>query len=169
MDNIKSFQQYLSESDDYTIYTNTKGGSFWGNRGAGILPIAKSTGRIMVILRSSYVNEPGTWGTIGGKIDDHETLPKTAAAREFEEETQQNPRDLLQVLPLAVYKSPDGTFEYHNFAGVVQDEFVPVLNWESEDYKWITYDELLKLDNKHFGLDYLIKNSKSQIRSLTKS
>lgn len=60
-------------------------GQFWGDQGAGVLPLAKSTGRILLSLRSPYVNEPNTWGIVGGAIDKNEN-PKTAALRELQEE-----------------------------------------------------------------------------------
>lgn len=53
------------------------------------------------------------------------------------------------------------TFEYHNFLTIIEDEFTPKLNWESECYKWVTFDELLKLNKKHPGLELLLKDNNS--------
>ena len=35
---------------------------FWGKAGAGVLPVAESTGQFLVQLRSGRVFEPYTWG-----------------------------------------------------------------------------------------------------------
>jgi len=40
------------------------------------------------------------------------------------------------------------------------------LDWESQGYKWLTYDELKMLNNKHFGLATLLRESSSLIQSI---
>ena len=60
----------------------------------------------------------------------------------------------------------DGSFSYYNFFGIVQKEFSPSLNWETESFKWMTYDELLALPRKHFGLVALLKNSGKELEAL---
>jgi hypothetical protein len=40
---------YIVEGE-YDTYDNISGKRFWGNRGAGVLPICKSTGRILIYL-----------------------------------------------------------------------------------------------------------------------
>ena len=106
---------------------------FWGKRGAGCLFYAKSTGRYLIAHRSSEVEEPETWGTWGGAVDSGESLEK-AAAREAKEETRY--KGELQMKPLWVFKHPSG-FEYHNFLAIVDEEFIPSLNWENQGYKWV--------------------------------
>lgn len=135
---------------------------YWGKAGAGVLPIAKDTGRVLVPLRSRYVNEPNTFGVWGGAVDPGES-PKAAAKREFAEETGY--RGTMKMVPAYTFK--DGDFSYHNFIGLLDSEFEPRLDWENDDYKWLTFDELLKLRPKHFGLEGLIKNSKALIRKYT--
>lgn len=133
---------------------------YWGSIGAGILPFAKNTTRFLVALRSQDVMEGGTWGIWGGKMDleNGEILPKDAALREFKEETDFNGH--IKTIAAYIYNTPDGDFKYYNFIGVLDHEFKPRLNWESDDYKWLTYEELEKLPNKHFGLLALLKKSK---------
>lgn len=157
---IKSYKQFEAED-----FMNKSGEDFWGDMGAGVMPIAKSTGRILVGLRSKYVNEPGTWGCFGGMVDDkdEERDPQMAAMREFEEEAGQE-ADVLEVVPAAVFRSQGGGFEYHNFVCVVKDEFEADLDFETEAAKWVTLDELVRLEDKHFGLEYLMDNSMDIIK-----
>ena len=45
---------------------------FWGRRGAGCVIMAQDTGRFCIAHRSENVEQPGTWGTWGGAIDEGE-------------------------------------------------------------------------------------------------
>ena len=145
-------------------YANDAGEAFWGNVGAGILPISKQTGKILVALRSHAVNEPNTWGAWGGKVDDeHRKDLQGEARREFEEETGYSGH--MDLYPAHVFHSQGGGFEYHNFIGTLDEEFEPKSNWETNDHKWVTWDELALLSPKHFGLKALLKNSGPMIKS----
>lgn len=158
-------RKLLSETD-YSLYTNTKGGKFWGNSGAGVLPICVNTGKILVPLRSKYVNEPRTYGIFGGKTDNDET-PEHAAKRELVEEAGYHGN--YKLIPAYVYKSSDNTFTYYNFIGLVEEEFKPILDWETEAAQWITFEELINLKPKHFGLESLIANSGDLIKKYTEN
>jgi len=160
LDDVHQKGMYVNEAEDYH---NSSGRPFWGDVGAGVLPIAKDTGRVLVGLRSEYVNEPGTYGGFGGKIDDqHEkNNPKLAAMRELHEEAGDE-ADIVSVVPAAIFRSKG--FVYHNFICVVAHEFEPDLDFETESAKWVTLEELMGLDNKHFGLDYLLDNSMELIK-----
>lgn len=61
MDRILSFLLFEKE-----VYSNSKGGKFWGDVGAGVLALCEETKRFLVALRSKDVNEPGTWGPSAG-------------------------------------------------------------------------------------------------------
>ena len=153
---------------------------YWGTAGAGIIPLAEDTGRFLVPLRSSYVNEPHTWGTIGGKLDtldgeegyNDETgrwvemtedpeleEPEDAAQREFEEETGS---DLpVELIALYTFRDPAVGFTYYNFLGLIPEEFEPESNWETDEWAWVTLPELLALEPKHFGLKALLRDEPS--------
>jgi 8-oxo-dGTP pyrophosphatase MutT (NUDIX family) len=150
------FKQYLE-----TVY--------WGNVGAGILPIAKNTGRILLNHRSQHVFEPNTYGVFGGKIDQEEDLnPQAEARREFAEEAGYT--GPIQLIPAYVYKVP--TFTYYNFIGVIPSEFSPNIppehQWETQGWKWLYLDEVLQIEPKHFGLVALLKHSMSIIKKYAK-
>lgn len=151
--------------DSEEIFTNTKGGRFWGNAGAGVFVIAKSTGNVLVPLRSKHVNEPLTWGIFGGKLDGSEK-PIDAAKRELEEEIKYKGK--IEIIPSYIYNSPDKTFTYYNFIGLVEDEFKPTLDWETSRAVWMSYEQLLKLKKKHFGLQALLDNASAQISDIIK-
>ena len=117
---------------------------------------SKSTKRFLVVYRSKYVNEPNCYGVVGGKIDDTEN-PKDAVFREISEEVGYDGN--INLIPLYIFKTKN--FTYHNFLGVIDEEFTPHLDWESDGYKWVTFDELLKIEPKHFGLEKLLNDEES--------
>jgi 8-oxo-dGTP pyrophosphatase MutT (NUDIX family) len=146
---ILNFKSYLKEN------------RYWGNGGAGILLFCSKTKRFLLPLRSSKVKEPHTWGIWGGKIEDDEfDNIEAAAEREFKEETGYTNQIILK--PLYVFK--DGSFEYHNFLGIIEKEFYPKLNWETKTTRWVDLYDLIALENKHFGLVELLKHSLSTIK-----
>lgn len=147
---------------------------FWGNEASGILIIAKDTGRILIGLRSAYVLEPNTWGNFGGAIglNDHgqreeKLSPEENAIKEMSEEVGYYGD--IDLIPAYTFQS--GNFKYYNFIGVVQHEFEvdrSDLNWEVSKVKWVNFNELIDLDNKHFGLQGLLDNSFHIIKKYTK-
>jgi 8-oxo-dGTP pyrophosphatase MutT (NUDIX family) len=153
----------------YDTFQNKSGEKFWGEAGAGILPICTSTGRILVGKRSKYVNEPGTWSGFGGMIDDDDELedPSLAAKRELEEETGYV--EDIKIIPAFVFRSDSGGFVYYNFIGLVDTEYEPeYMDGETDDFKWITLDALEHLHVKHFGLENLLKHSGDIIKKYAK-
>ncbi len=134
------------------------GKDFWGTAGAGVLPLCIKTGRFLLPFRSGYVQEPHTWGVWGGKIDDGEE-PREAVKREVEEEMGYN----IAIKYELIYTYSHGSFKYYNFIGIVTQEFDPELNWETDKFKWVTWDELQKIKPKHFGLEALLKNGENKI------
>ena len=139
---------------------------YFGNRGAGVLPVSRESRKCLIALRSDWVMEPRTWGIWGGKIDDGEVSPKDAALRELFEETGYTGN--VSLYEAYVYK--DKNFQYYNFFGLVDSEFEPDLNWETSDYRWFSFDELMDLEPKHFGLRALLNDKKSLdlLKKLTK-
>ncbi len=162
-EHLKTFEDF--KETEYTVYDNTKGGKFYGDKGAGVLIISKDTGKILVAKRSEEVNEPGTFGIFGGKMEDGET-PKQAAKRELEEESGYEGH--YEIIPAYVFKSDDKTFTYFNFIGLVDAEFEPSYDWETEYAEWISFKEFINIEPKHFGLDALIKNSLNIIKKHSK-
>ncbi len=131
---------------------------FWGAAGAGCIFVARSTGRILLCLRSKDVEEPGTWGNWGGAIDPGES-PEEAVAREATEETgQPGP---FETIPLYVFRK--GSFSYFNYLVVVDDEFTPTppsdQNWETDGHQWCEFGKWPQ--PLHFGLQSLFRDTSS--------
>ena len=164
---ISNYKKFL-ESIGNGGYASYSGGDethqFWGNVAGGVLPYCLKTKRFLMSYRSAYVNEPHTWGIWGGKLDDDEVQSeiKDVVRREFREETGFD-CNCFELVPLYIYQSSDGNFKYYNFLGLFEDEFTPRLDWETEKFKWMTWDELMKLRPKHFGLKELLKKDKDKI------
>lgn len=136
---------------------------FWGRQGAGCLFLARSTGRLLVAHRSWGVLEPDTWGTWGGAIDGTET-PSAAAQREATQECGYEGQ--VELVPLVVFSHPTG-FRYHNFLAIVDEEFEPTLNWESQGYAWAELQGIeSQIGQMHPGLVYLLEHSGAEIASL---
>lgn len=147
------------------LFNNTKGAKFFGDKGSGVLPFNKETKKFLVSFRSKYVNEPNTWNLWGGAIDGDMT-PEDSAKKELHEETGYN--ENIELFSAYVFVAPNDTFRYYNFIGVIENEFTPVLDWETEDYKWVTLEELVKLTPMHYGLKGLLNDIDSMdlIKSL---
>lgn len=155
---MKSFAAWLVENDaDHAAALQATG--FWGKQGAGCIILARSTGRILLPHRSSRVQEPNTWGVWGGAIDSDED-PGRAARREAEEEAGYSGN--ISMIPLSVFSK--GDFRYHNFLAVVDDEFEPRLNWETQDAVWTTLDSLPS--PLHFGLRHVLSTDGAKIRKI---
>jgi 8-oxo-dGTP pyrophosphatase MutT (NUDIX family) len=122
---------------------------------AGVVPYSESTKTFLVGLRSADVDSSNTGAGFGGGVDSGEDLEE-AVMRELEEEIGYY--GSMRLIKGYVYQEPK--FEYHNFIGLVSDEFEPHLNWENDDYQWLTYRELLWIPNKHMGLVKFMDRSK---------
>ena len=110
-------------------------------KAAGSLVYSSSTHRYLFLLRSAdrYTD---TWGIVGGKVEGNESIIN-CLRRETREELGFEPT-VLKTIPIDLFISPDGKFEYHTFVCIVAEEFVPQLNDEHKGYCWTTLDGLPK-------------------------
>jgi 8-oxo-dGTP pyrophosphatase MutT (NUDIX family) len=142
------------EDGDEAHYDALNKTGFFGAQGAGCIAMARTTGRVMLVLRSAAVEQPFTWGNCGGAHHASER-PLDAARRELTEETGYT--GAVQMVPLYVFKKD--SFRYCNFLALVDDEFTPCLGWEADDFTWV---ELGKWpDPLHFGLQALFSDTRS--------
>ena len=102
---------------------------------AGVLFLAKDTGRCLFQLRKAEKRFKNTWGFWGGTLRKKET-PYECILRELEEEIGFVP-ELQKLNPIDVYQSKDKKFYYYSFVYVVDKEFHPILNGESAGYAWV--------------------------------
>lgn len=150
--NIASGLLLESDADHRDALEKT---GFWGKQGAGCLFLAKDTGRFCIAHRSPNVEQPNTWGTWGGAIDSGEN-PKDAVQREVNEEAGYH--GPLELIPLYVFKHTSG-FRYYNFLAVVETEFTPVMDWETQGFEWCKWGEWP--DPLHPGMTLLLKDPRS--------
>tara|TARA_B100000035_G_C20978514_1_gene544324 strand:- start:557 stop:988 length:432 start_codon:yes stop_codon:yes gene_type:complete len=102
---------------------------------SGCIFLSLHTGKILLQQRGSKVKHPNTWGFFGGKSEGNER-PSETLYREIYEELGTLP-NILKVIPLNKFTSPNKKFEYHSFVCVVPKEFIPILNEESNGYAWV--------------------------------
>lgn len=130
---------------------------FFGDKGAaGSLVLSQKTGRLMLQRRSENVQEPGTWGTVGGAIEEGSNPRRAAADEMFEETGYEGP---MRLEPLKVFNTPGGEFSYHNFLTIVDDEFTPWEDHESGGTQWFEFGEWPQ--PLHFGMEKLLADPQS--------
>lgn len=148
-------------------------GHRWGRQGVGVLLTTGS--KILLMLRSSEVLDPGLWGIPGGAVRvDHETGDPedlyAAASNELQEEAglQISPRELRRMqVGETVFK--DGGFRYTTFIVHVPEEFLDKrvrLNWESDESDWIEefqLDELSEMGLLHPGVEFTVNISRDKV------
>lgn len=142
-------------------------GAHWGSAGSGLLLTTGS--RVLLLLRSEEVADPGVWGIPGGAIPrDRRTGermdPLVSAHREAEEELGTVvPR--YEVMGRLVNRAPDG-FVYVTIIGRVTeaqaDALDPPLNWESDDWLWATEEQLNRLD-LHPGVAWVLSEAVDRV------
>jgi len=126
-------------------------------QGAGVLPIAQSSGKILLGMRTE-----GEWAGWGGEAEEGENAQQTAE-REFREETGY--KGVVSLFP--DYIREDSKITFHNFIGIVPDQFAPVINHEHLFADWFSLEELDEL-KKHPGLTALLRHSGSKIERLSR-
>jgi ADP-ribose pyrophosphatase YjhB (NUDIX family) len=127
---------------------------YWGKMGAGAIIFAKDTKRFCLQLRSAFVEQPNTWGTWGGAVDSGMS-PNDSVKKEIAEEASYS--GSIDLIPIYVFR--DKAFSYHNFLGVVEKEFTPLLNWEAQDYRWFEFGEWPS--PLHFGVQSILGDKHS--------
>ena len=160
-----TYKLYFQEDDDDLFDDAEYSDKYWdsGLGAAGCIFISKDTGRILLAHRSGRVLEPHTWGTWGGKVDEGES-PTQAVVREIEEETGYDGQYKLS--HLWTFKDPEAGFQYHNYLVLVNFEFTPKLNWETDNSEWVEWGEWPR--PMHFGLKALLENAGTTIHRIIK-
>ena len=139
----------------------------WGKAGAGILFMCGN--EILLLLRSTHVEEPLTWGIPGGSIagEDYfisqdiksqkvvENFAWQGALKEAWEELGSVPE--CEPFDSVVYE--EGGFTYTTFLVKITSEqksaWAIDLNWENIQWAWFTISELP--GNLHFGVRYVLE------------
>ncbi|HCJ9510197.1 nudix hydrolase [Escherichia phage BF17] len=106
------------------------------NEAVGAIFLSKSTGHMMLNLRSERSTYSNNWAFVGGKLEYNET-PLQGLMREIKEELGDSIPTIIDIIPFDVFCTKNGKFKYYSFVIVVENEFVPTLNHESSGYAWV--------------------------------
>jgi hypothetical protein len=136
----------------------------WGHQGSGIL---FTTGqRILALLRSEEVTEPGTWGIPGGAIPvDPSGHPRDALESALAETREEIGKLPWRLEPRGTSVFRDRGFTYTTFIfGVPWDapRTELRLNWENEDHAWLGLGQLARLP-LHPGLRFTLQDAADRI------
>ena len=110
-------------------------------KACGALLLASDNKRLLFLLRDNDTHS-GTWGLVGGKVEQEETVMQ-ALHREREEETGHK-IVINKTIPLELFRSDDNNFEYHTFICLIDKEFIPKLSNEHKGYAWCNVDSFPK-------------------------
>jgi 8-oxo-dGTP pyrophosphatase MutT (NUDIX family) len=111
---------------------------------AGIIPICKNTGRILLCRRNYEGSFPGHWSLFGGTFEEVDRMPKETAKREFSEETKYDKGYSISSSPIDT--NSNNFVTYYTYVGLFDDEFEPYVNGcdensqENVDYGWFNLD-----------------------------
>jgi len=100
---------------------------------SGALFYARNTKRFLFLERTK-TKTAGQWGLVGGMAEGNET-PWKALEREIGEEVGKTP-PIKKVIPLEMFTSNDSKFFFHTYLAIVDNEFIPTLNYEHSGYAW---------------------------------
>lgn len=108
---------------------------------SGALIYSITTKRIL-LLQKSYGKHAGTWGLVGGTIQEGETAWQ-GLQREILEEIGV-PIDIIKTVPIESFVSVDTSFNFHTYLCLIENEFVPSLSSEHCGWAWSTIDSAPK-------------------------
>jgi ADP-ribose pyrophosphatase YjhB (NUDIX family) len=103
--------------------------------GVGTIFVSTHTERILLNLRAEHKTHSLCWSLWGGMAEGEET-PKETLYRELSEEMGFVP-PISKIYPFDIYESKDKHFRYYSFVCIVEEEFIPILNAESDGYAWL--------------------------------
>lgn len=132
-------------------------------KAAGALFLARSTQRYLFLLRDDDTHT-NTWGLVGGRVENDEQIID-CLHREINEEIGKI-NNIIKIIPLDLYTSQDEKFEYHTFACIVEDEFIPKLNHEHKGFCWTTLDGIPKPIHPALYNSIQLNELKEKLKSL---
>lgn len=116
---------------------------YWGSSASGLLIQESVSGKVLLLKRAHWTQDPLTWGIPGGAIpvtpEGEKMSAWDSALKESQEEIGHLP-GYQDELDKTVFT--DGKFTYTTFLITVAKEFTPKLNNEHLDYGWFDLNEL---------------------------
>lgn len=147
--------------------------------GAGVLLVAKSTGRFLLAKRGNEISYPSQWTNFGGGSEPGES-PEETAKRELKEESGYRGR-ILRLVKSLVSNNPHNKYTFHNYIALVPDEFVPPMvgrktvdgHVEVQDHGWFSWFEITQnrfpYGQMHYGIKDLFRYNRAQILSILRN
>lgn len=138
------------------------------NRGAGVIPVSRKTGKALLCKRAEGQSYPGSWCGFGGKMEVGETS-REAALRELMEEAG-IPASKVDLIDIGTYR--DGDWRFHQYLGVVDydESFAPnprkASAWEVSDHVWVKPDDIRGLGALHPGLAHVISKELDRMNAI---
>ncbi|OGY28094.1 MAG: hypothetical protein A2802_00385 [Candidatus Woykebacteria bacterium RIFCSPHIGHO2_01_FULL_43_29] len=115
--------------------------------------------KLLLIKRSDKCSNPGTWSLPGGALEKDET-PESGIKREIKEETGLSINNLKLIHTVALNEKEafsDKPALLLVWAGRAKTEDVQ-LNWEHDQFKWVTKQEALKEESlTKFNREFISK------------
>ena len=127
------------------------------NQSCGSLIYCTGTHRYLFLLRNNG-RFPDSWGLVGGKIEQGESILE-GLQREIREELGGEITG-AKIIPIEQYTSDNKRFTYHTFLIKIEEEFVPILNNEHKGYCWVPLEAYPK--PLHPGVYRTIKFERSR-------
>ncbi len=131
---------------------------------AGVLPICKTTGRVLLVRRS--IEKGNNWAMFGGKIDPElDKSGKDIAKREFLEESGYD--EPYEISKNAFYINDNPHIVYYSFIGLFDEEFTPCgkdHDREHSDFGWFDLEKLP--ENLHNEIKELFIVKKEELQKI---
>jgi ADP-ribose pyrophosphatase YjhB (NUDIX family) len=124
---------------------------------SGALFYTLDTNRFLLLHRTQS-KQNNVWGLVGGTNEEKET-PWEGLRREIQEEIGTIP-EIKKIIPLETFVSNDDHFSFHTYLCVIENEFIPVLNYEHDGYCWTSFKKWPK--PLHQGLLNTLRSKTNQ-------
>ena len=124
-------------------------------KGAGFILICPRNQTILLGLRNDSVP---VWANFGGMVESCESGFQAAKRELLEEARFVEGHHYKPISNRPINIATYANFSYLCYIGICDEEYVPELNYEHIEYKWVDLDELPA--NLHFGTNALLNDEK---------
>ncbi len=119
-------------------------------------------GKFLILRRHKDKEEGEKYGLPAGKVHEGESL-KQAVVREVKEETSIDIHD-PKFFKSVYVRYPGYDFMFHMFYIYLDENYdVKVKSDEHHDFRWVTYEEIQKLDNLMLGFKEVLEMFNNEV------
>jgi 8-oxo-dGTP pyrophosphatase MutT (NUDIX family) len=130
--------------------------------GAGALFYCLDTENFLILLRADDGDDGNVWCCLGGGRDNVNGVPEdleTTVRREAFEEAGLPMDHPMELIHVGTKYYEDG-FRFHNYLGLVKEEFLPIINEEHKSFQWVPWHEFPK--EMHRGMMSVFNSPEGQ-------